>query len=71
MLELNPAFFGREMQPGGPIAVNVCSTFKNVGDKNIIDAIRRIIVPDGVVGKAEQILKGAGYDTEVVPASKV
>ena len=67
LLQINPAFFGADIQ-GNP-RVDYCSCFSDVGGKNVVDSMRRIIVPDDVLDDARKIIATRGRSIEVVPVT--
>lgn len=69
LLQINPAFF--EAVIGGKPRVDHCCRFHDVGGKNVIDSIRRIIVPEEVIDAAREIAATRGRNIEIVSAKAV
>ena len=68
LLQINPDFFAKVIQ--GKPRVEQCSFF-TVDGKNLVDFVRRIIVPDAVLDDARQIVATRARAIEVTPATIV
>jgi hypothetical protein len=69
LLVINPEFFGAAI--GDKRQVDHCLYYNEVGGKSVINAIRRIIVPDKTLKDALQIVSGRSLNIEVLAASQV
>lgn len=69
LLKLNPKFFNAKLN--GKPRVDLCSCFYDVGEKNIIESIRRIIVPDDALKEARRLVATHGRKIKVIPASRL
>lgn len=67
LLKINPGFFGAVIQ--GKPRVEHCQFF-TVDGKNIVDSVRRIVVPDAVVEEAKKMVAGRGRNFLVVAAGE-
>src|SRR5207249_1603232 len=65
--QVNPDFFGA-MIHGKPRVDHCC--FFTVDGKNVVDLVRRIIVPDAVVDDAKKIVTARGRNFDVFPVSR-
>lgn len=69
LLKLNPKFFNTKLK--GKPRVDLCSCFYDVGEKNIVESIRRIIVPDDVLNEVKKLVAKRGRIIKVIPASQL
>lgn len=67
LLKINRKFFYAKIN--GKPRVDLCSCFYDVGGKNIVASIRRIIVPDDVVKEATSLVVAHRRKIKVIPAS--
>ena len=68
LVQVNPGFFEKIIH--GKRRVEHSRFFSDVNGKNVVDFVRRIIVPDAVIEDAKNIVTACGRNFDVVPLSR-
>jgi hypothetical protein len=73
MLALNAGFFGKMVQfrTGLARVVDQCQIFEVFQGKHVINTVRRLIVPGDAQDEAIALIKGKGFDLEVVSLESI
>jgi hypothetical protein len=70
LLEIDSEFFGRELASGNRRA-DECYVYPGIGEKRLIEMVRRIIVPDAAVERAKSIVNCVGQPPPIIAFSAI
>ena len=71
LLALNPGYFSEVLRPGNKQRIDFCQCFQGFAGESLLDRVKRLIVPDGALADAQQMVKASPYRFSVVPISQV
>jgi hypothetical protein len=71
LLALNPGYFSKVLQPENKQRIDLCQCFQGFAGESLLNRVKRLIVPDGVLADAQQRVTASPYKFSVVPMSQV